>query len=296
MDEIINNKNVNKSSKGMVLNLNIFGHNVEVNFDENHKQMAMNSVPKQEVPKVSTVLLKAPGDTGARVTKYPEYLTEIRAPKTSDIFSKRIDKRSDELNSIFEDSYSNKGKGRKGSKYLELALFVDLKAYENLKANGLIETESDFHEMLLSYINQIQAIYSHKLFAPNFFINLVKIEIQKEDIFSHTNGNRDEMLTKFCEYQSVLNPVSDSDPMHWDMSLLLTGYDLYVVKDDGTRDYKSLGLGTVSGICTVDRNCVISEFEPIMTTGEIWPSSGLMSTWAAAHEMAHKYCLLVFIL
>ncbi|XP_054169276.1 A disintegrin and metalloproteinase with thrombospondin motifs adt-2-like [Oppia nitens] len=219
-----------------------------------------------------------------------DYLLEVDPHNSSQIFSRQIlnKYRSEENSSLF---VSNGWKRQ--IKYLELSVFVDNKAYENLLSHDLIKSEDKFHELILSYISQIQAIYSHKSFAPKFVINLVKIEIQKENIFSETDGNRDKLLKKFCKYQELLNTESDSDPKHWDMALLLTGYDLYVIRDHEIKDYNSLGLASVSGICTLDRNCVISEFSPSLDiSAPIWPSSGLMSTWAAAHEMAHNLGIL----
>ena len=262
----------------MILNLSILGNNIEMNLDQNYKTVSMDSPEKPESK------LEFPTEFG-NFLNYPDYILEVEPPNSSQIFSRKIDKRSEEMNSV---NVIKDTKRVNSIKYLELSVFVDFKANLNLQTSGLIETEEQFHELILCYINQIQAIYSHKSFAQNFSIHLVKIEIQKTDLFSKSDGNRDELLKQFCEYQSDLNPTSDSDPMHWDMALLLTGYDLYVIKDDGTRDYNSLGLGSVSGICSLERNCVISEFEAINSLGELWPSSGLMSTWAAAHEMAHK--------
>ena len=265
--------------------MNIIGNNIEVNFDQNLKKVIKDEDKTKESNNRDTK--RSPQLEYTSQLKYPDYLLEVEPPNSSQVFSKRMDKRSEEeLSFNVEKDFNVKDVDI--NKYLELSVFVDHKAYKNLWSNGLIETEEQFDELILSYINQIQAIYSHKSFVGNFFINLVKIEIQRTDIFSKSDGNRDEMLKKFCEYQSDLNPKSDSDPLHWDMALLLTGYDLYVIRDDGTRDFKSLGLGSVSGICTLERNCVISEFEAINSMGELWPSSGLMSTWAAAHEMAHK--------
>ena len=265
--------------------MNIIGNNVEVNFDENHKSISVNSSEKKEVPKRMAEKQRFPAEFGSYLN-YPDYLLEVEPPNSNQVFSRRIDKRAEGLNSL--NAVKDTDNIQNSTKYLELSVFVDFKANENLHKNGFIKSEEEFHELILCYINQIQAIYSHKSFASNFSIHLVKIEIQESNMFSKSGGNRDELLKSFCEYQANLNPLSDSDPMHWDMALLLTGYDLYVVKDDGTRDYKSLGLGSVSGICSLERNCVISEFEAINSFGELWPSSGLMSTWAAAHEMAHK--------
>lgn len=38
----------------------------------------------------------------------------------------------------------------------------------------------------------------------------------------------DRFLSSFCKWQRVENPALDSDPLHWDHAVLLTGLDLYV--------------------------------------------------------------------
>jgi hypothetical protein len=252
--------------------MNIFGQTVELNLAENHKLVSTSFANEENNKEL---------ENGIFSNKNPmsDYIVEVEPPNSSQILSRRISKRS--KNSI-DNSHSN------ADKNLELAVFVDDRAYHNLISNNLVLNDDELHELILGFINQIQAIYYQKSLEQKLHISLVKIEIQKSSEFSQFNGNRDELLKSFCEYQAKMNIESDSDPSHWDMALLLTGFDLFVIKDDGSHDFHPLGLGSISGICTYDRNCVIVEFEPINRFGQIWPSSGLMSTWAAAHEMAHK--------
>jgi hypothetical protein len=70
----------------------------------------------------------------------------------------------------------------------------------------------------------------------------------------HANGEVDQLLENFCDYQNSLNPQSDDDPRHWDHALLFTGYDLY----RGTL--KSVaGYAPVKGMCSGIRSCTINE-------------------------------------
>ena len=42
-------------------------------------------------------------------------------------------------------------------------------------------------------------------------------------------------------------------------------------------------------MCTLNQNCVISEFGVVSSTGKPYPSTGLASTYVMAHEIGHKY-------
>lgn len=170
--------------------------------------------------------------------------------------------------------------------YLELAVFLDDKAYANLVPN-LVQTDEEVKQLLLGYVNQIQAIYHHSSLKNHLKIIIVKIDILKERKFDMKNGNRDQLIDSFCEFQSKLNPSTDSDPFHWDTAILLTGLNLYVNEDD-VRDDKPLGLGSINGVCHSLSSCVIVEFCPDDIMTKPWPTSGLGSTWIAAHELAHK--------
>ena len=59
------------------------------------------------------------------------------------------------------------------------------------------------------------------------FFNL---EIQRSQKFESHDGNRDKLLDSFCSYSNDLNPEDDvSDPRHWDIGILVTGLDMWVL-------------------------------------------------------------------
>ena len=51
----------------------------------------------------------------------------------------------------------------------------------------------------------------------------------------------DKFLANFCAWQRDENPHSDSDPLHWDHALILTGLDLYVVSKNGKLSRQVVG-------------------------------------------------------
>jgi thrombospondin motif-containing protein 18 len=65
----------------------------------------------------------------------------------------------------------------------------------------------------------------------------------------------DRFLTNFCKWQKTENPPSDSDPLHWDHALILTGLDLYVVHQSGKISNQVVGLAPVAGMCTRSSSC-----------------------------------------
>ena len=58
-----------------------------------------------------------------------------------------------------------------------------------------------------------------------------------------------------------MNPGDDSDPNHWDIGLLVSGVDFWARKGRPDQKYITMGLSTVTGICTYPKkyDCVIGE-------------------------------------
>ena len=56
-----------------------------------------------------------------------------------------------------------------------------------------------------------------------------------------------------------MNPGDDSDPNHWDIALLVSGVDFWGPDGRGGRSYVTMGLATVTGICSKTYGCVIGE-------------------------------------
>jgi hypothetical protein len=51
----------------------------------------------------------------------------------------------------------------------------------------------------------------------------------------------DQFLGNFCSWQKDENPPRDSDPLHWDHALILTGLDLYVLSKNGKLSRQVVG-------------------------------------------------------
>ena len=102
--------------------------------------------------------------------------------------------------------------------------------------------------------------------------------MQEAPAFNDHQGEREAMLTSFCQFQGIncasgkrrsvviieipqgpLNPGDDSDPNHWDIALLVSGVDFYGSDGRGGRSYTTMGLATVTGICSKSYGCVIGE-------------------------------------
>ena len=46
---------------------------------------------------------------------------------------------------------------------------------------------------------------------------IVRLELLQSEVFNNGGGERTQLLTSFCDYQSKLNPGDDSHPEHWDI-------------------------------------------------------------------------------
>lgn len=51
----------------------------------------------------------------------------------------------------------------------------------------------------------------------------------------------DRFLGNFCAWQKGENPEEDSNPLHWDHALILTGLDLYVLSKNGKISKQVVG-------------------------------------------------------
>ena len=61
-------------------------------------------------------------------------------------------------------------------------------------------------------------------------VMLLYLEIQRSQKFESHDGNQNRLLDSFCSYSNELNPEDDvSDPRHWDMGILVTGLDMWVL-------------------------------------------------------------------
>lgn len=171
---------------------------------------------------------------------------------------------------------------------LELAVFFDEAAYR-LFSPFLDDDDEKIRDMLLAYVNGIQALYHHPSLGVTIDVSLVRLDIiqrQPPDL-PHFGGERGSLLDSFCHYAMARNPPEDAHPHHWDMGLYVTGLDLYAI-ENGKRNGATMGLATVGGLCIPRYSCVIAELGVTDQLGKPYPSAGFTSVYIAAHEIGHK--------
>ncbi|XP_029680560.1 A disintegrin and metalloproteinase with thrombospondin motifs adt-2 isoform X2 [Formica exsecta] len=171
---------------------------------------------------------------------------------------------------------------------LELAVFFDETAYR-LFSPFLDGDDEKIRDMLLAYVNGIQALYHHPSLGVSIDISLIRLDvIQRQPLdLPHFGGERGGLLNSFCNYANARNPTEDTHPRHWDMGLYVTGLDLYAL-ENGKRNGATMGLATVGGLCIPLYSCVIAELGVTDQLGKPYPSAGFTSVFIAAHEIGHN--------
>ncbi|XP_058799877.1 A disintegrin and metalloproteinase with thrombospondin motifs adt-1 [Phymastichus coffea] len=171
---------------------------------------------------------------------------------------------------------------------IELALFLDEAGYKSFEPH-FSGDEGKLRDLLLAYVNNIQALYHHPSLGRRIDLALVRLELMRSQPrrLAGLDGERDEVLEAFCQYAEGLNPAADEDPQHWDMGLYVSGLDLYAA-ERGARDHATMGLAPVGGVCWARYACAIAEFGVGGQAGRAFPSAGFAAVYVAAHEMAHN--------
>ncbi|CAB4053903.1 Mitochondrial import inner membrane translocase subunit TIM17-1,Mitochondrial import inner membrane translocase subunit Tim17-A,Probable mitochondrial import inner membrane translocase subunit Tim17 4,Mitochondrial import inner membrane translocase subunit TIM17,Probable mitochondrial import inner membrane translocase subunit Tim17 3,Probable mitochondrial import inner membrane translocase subunit Tim17 1,Mitochondrial import inner membrane translocase subunit Tim17-B,Probable mitochondrial import inner me len=156
------------------------------------------------------------------------------------------------------------GKKRNSTHLIEIGVFLGPEAYKSLI--GYFNTERKIREFLLTFVNGMQSLYHYPSLQQ-------KVE--------------ETLLKNFCKYQASKNPVSDSNVKHWDIALFLSGLDFWA-RSGGRVSYSTMGLATVTGICTQKYGCVIGEIGVNSKEGAPYPSTGFTSVYVMAHEIGHN--------
>ncbi|EFA07053.2 A disintegrin and metalloproteinase with thrombospondin motifs adt-1 [Tribolium castaneum] len=175
-----------------------------------------------------------------------------------------------------------------GALTVEVAMFFDEAAYK-IFAPFLGNNNQKLQDMLLAYMNGVQALYHHPSLGTSIELVLVRLDIMKKQASAmpHYNGERSKLLDSFCAYQSSLNTKSDEDPNHWDMALYISGLDFYAY-ENGRKSGVTMGLATVGGVCLTKYNCLIAELGTTNVFGKPYPSAGFTSVYILAHEIGHN--------
>ncbi|XP_015597845.1 A disintegrin and metalloproteinase with thrombospondin motifs adt-1 [Cephus cinctus] len=190
---------------------------------------------------------------------------------------------------IDSELFSRPARGRRENGLtLELAVFLDEAGY-NLFSPFFDRNEEKLCDMLLAYINGVQALYHHPSLGAKIDIALVRLDMMKRQPsdMPHYNGERGNLLDSFCHYTKKHNPSNDKDPNHWDMGLYVSGLDFYAM-EGGRKSSVTMGLATVGGVCLDQYSCVIAELGVTNRFGKPYPSAGFTSVYIAAHEIGHN--------
>lgn len=170
---------------------------------------------------------------------------------------------------------------------LEVALFFDQAGYDIFAPMYRYDSEK-IRDLLLAYLNGVQALYYHPSLGEPIDIVLVYMEIMRQqpvDLPTH-GGERSELLDSFCEYQKARNR-KDGEEGHWDMALYISGLDFFAW-ESGKKNGATMGLATVGGVCLADYNCITAEFGVTNQFGHPFPSAGFTSVYILAHEIGHN--------
>ncbi|XP_011178053.1 uncharacterized protein LOC105209376 [Zeugodacus cucurbitae] len=161
--------------------------------------------------------------------------------------------------------------------YIETAIFVDRDLFQHMSKNFPDNTESQMIRFVLAMINAVQLLYHDRSLGRRINFVLKRLEILYNDPSSlRRSDDIDTYLSNFCEWQQRLNPPKDSDTMHYDHAVILTGLDLYVVDKGGKKISQVVGLAPVSGMCTNTSSCTINE------------GKHFESVFVVAHEIGHN--------
>ncbi|XP_050539393.1 A disintegrin and metalloproteinase with thrombospondin motifs adt-2-like [Daktulosphaira vitifoliae] len=166
---------------------------------------------------------------------------------------------------------------------LETALYFDEPAYKIFSPYFKYDDEQ-LADMILAYINAVQALYHHPSLGKKLDIVIIKLEIFKKQPIDlpHYNGERSLLLDSFCAFNRKYREKDQ-----WDIGLYISGLDFYAI-ENGQWSGSTMGLATVGGICSEKYSCIIAEFGSTNVLGKPYPSAGFTSVYILAHEIGHS--------
>uniref|UniRef100_A0A8C2KWL5 ADAM metallopeptidase with thrombospondin type 1 motif, 13 n=1 Tax=Cyprinus carpio TaxID=7962 RepID=A0A8C2KWL5_CYPCA len=150
--------------------------------------------------------------------------------------------------------------------HLELAVVVGPDVYD--------VHSQDTERYILTNLNIASELLRDVTLGANIRVHLVRMVIltePKPDI--QISENITSSLKSVCEWGQRVNPDADTDPLHADLLLYITRFDL--VLPNGNKLVR--GVTQLGGVCSTQWNCVITE------------DTGFDLGITIAHEIGHSF-------
>ena len=172
---------------------------------------------------------------------------------------------------------------------LNVRLDLDRTAHDTLKRffenGGYSNVEREILNVLLIYLNCIQAIFSERSLGVKLGIVVTDLVVHTGSDFSEMGGHSDQYRISFCNY---IKSEKETKGGNWNMALLATGLDLH-----GSAGTAVMGQATVGSACVEGYNCAVGEFAVYKRTNHYgqtghYPSSGYTACFVMAHEIGHN--------
>ncbi|KAK3854247.1 hypothetical protein Pcinc_039261, partial [Petrolisthes cinctipes] len=161
--------------------------------------------------------------------------------------------------------------------YIETSVFVDQDLYRHMLGNFPTDTKDQVLKVVLAMVNAMQLLYNDASLGHQVKFVLKRLEILYQDPSGlQRSHDIDHFLTNFCTWQREQNPAQDTDPLHWDHALILTGLDVFTITDKGRVNSQVVGLAPVAGMCTRASSCTVNE------------GRHFESVYVMAHEIGHN--------
>ncbi|KAH8266756.1 hypothetical protein KR026_005522 [Drosophila bipectinata] len=139
-------------------------------------------------------------------------------------------------------------------------------------------TMSAFHKdlngYLLTIMNMVSALYKDPSIGNSIEIVVVRIiQLDEDESQQQLNlsQNAQKNLDRFCSWQHKLNKISEKDPHHHDVAILITR------KNICANNCMTLGLANVGGMCKPKQSCSVNE------------DNGIMLSHTITHELGHNF-------
>ncbi|XP_058163614.1 A disintegrin and metalloproteinase with thrombospondin motifs 12 [Dasypus novemcinctus] len=153
-------------------------------------------------------------------------------------------------------------------RWVETLVVADMKMIEY---HGSENVES----YILTIMNMVTELFHNPSIGNAIHIVVVRlILLEEEEQGLKIVHHAEKTLSSFCKWQKSINPISDYNPVHHDVAILLTRKDICAGVN---RPCETLGLSHLSGMCQPHRSCNINE------------DSGLPLAFTIAHELGHSF-------